>query len=431
MPPGVAFPSFAAPSSSLFAGIVGPIVPGFFEVDPLSLAFLLALAALVVLLILCAPATGSFFRHLVMLLLFFIGAFGVITAREVLVFYVAWEITSLFAWGLGQLAGEAEPLAEGVLPFQAAGALGSFAMLLGLALLTAYTRGLALSPVQPNPAMPQRLGPIAGLLLVAIGLKTYGLLSEGWNLRPGSQLSLAGPALTGAGVVVLGLYPYVRLFGSVLASAPEWRAPTFWGAAALAILTALAALGDADYRRALSYGVFSQFCLLVAVFTVQTPAVLPAVVIAAVADAFAFTGLFLCLGAAQEASAQVLLGRVGGLARRLPVTAAIFALCSVGLVGLPPLGSFVANRLIGVAVAGTEWLPIVWMVVVALTLIYLAKLFVALFLGEPRGPVQRERRFPVLLAGSGVLGTLALLAALAPELFTLLQSASAAGGLAG
>src|SRR5215510_5250596 len=115
MPPVVTFPSFAAPSSSLFAGLVGPIVPGFFEVDPLSLAFLLALAALVVLLILCAPANGSLFRHLVMLLLFFIVAFGVISAREVLVFYVAWEITSLFAWGLGQLAGEAEPLAEGVL----------------------------------------------------------------------------------------------------------------------------------------------------------------------------------------------------------------------------------------------------------------------------------------------------------------------------
>src|SRR5437660_32610 len=125
MPPTGAFPSVVAPSSSLFTGLVGPIVPGFFEVDQLSLAILLALAALAALLTLCAPATGSFFRHLVMLLFFFIGAFGIVTARHVLVFFGAWEFASLFAWGLARLAGEAESLEAGGVPFQAAGPLGS------------------------------------------------------------------------------------------------------------------------------------------------------------------------------------------------------------------------------------------------------------------------------------------------------------------
>ena len=96
MPPTGAFPSAAVPSSSLFTGLVGPIVPGFFEVDQLSLAILLALAALAALLILCAPATGSFFRHLVMLVFFFIGAFGIVTARHVLVFFGAWEMRGRF-----------------------------------------------------------------------------------------------------------------------------------------------------------------------------------------------------------------------------------------------------------------------------------------------------------------------------------------------
>jgi formate hydrogenlyase subunit 3/multisubunit Na+/H+ antiporter MnhD subunit len=377
--------SVVSSPSSLLTGLVGPIIPGFFEVDELSLVILLCLATLAVLLILCAPATRNFFPNVVLLLFFFIGAFGVVTAAN-------------------------------VVTFQAAGALGSFLMLIALTFLVVRRHSLVLGPVGTVD-----LGPVPLILLLAITLKTYGLLSEGWVLRPEHRFSLTGAALAGAGVLSIGMYPFLRFFGPILGSAPGWRGPAFWIAAVLTIMAALAALGETDYRRALSYGAFSQFWLLVLVFTIGSPPAMMGTIVGAVANAFAFTGLFLCLSAAEEATAQVLLRRVGGLAQRLPLTAALFVVCSVSILGLPPLAGFIVDGLIGVAAAGSRVLPIIWMIVVGLTLAYLVRLFVALFLGELRGPVRAERRWPLVLMSGGIAATLVLLGLSGTELLALLE----------
>jgi|GEM_PF-2831986 len=413
----------SAASSPLFDGLIGPIIPGFFGVDELSLAILIGLAALGALLILSTPATGDFFRYLFMLLFFLTCALGVITATHVVTFFVAWEITSLFAWGIGQIKGLPDDGAEeGVVPYHAAGALGSFAMLLGLGLFAIDGHGLALAPL---PATA-RLGPAPYLILVGIILKTFGILSEGWQLRPGRRFTIAGATLAGVGVLVVGLYPFFRFFGPVLGPVSNWRSTALLAMGILTILAALAALGEADYRRALSYGAFSQFALLGTVYLVGSPAATTAAVIGGIADAFAFTGLFLCLSAAEEATAEVFLPRVGGLAQRLPITASLFAVCAFSILGLPPLGGFAADQLIGVAAQTGGFLPIFWMVVIGLTLLYLARLFVSIFLGELHGPVHPERRLPVLLLSTGVIGTLVLLGFFATDLLALLAPAARA-----
>ncbi len=409
---------FSAPgSASPFTGLLGPIVLDFFAVDELSLAFLVCVAILAALLILCTPASTSFFRHLVLLLFFFIGVFGLLTAVNVVTFFGCWELCSLFAWAIGQTAGDAEVANEGVVPFQAAGALGSFAMFFGLALLAIDRRSLLL-----GPADAAHLGPVAPLLLLGIVLKTYGMLSEEWNHREAHGFNVAGATLAGAGVLSVGLYPFFRLFGQVLAGISSWREPVDWIAGVFTILTALAALGEVDFRRALSYGVFSQFWLLILVGSIGTRLAMLGAVIGAAADALAFTGLFLALSAAEEATAQILLRRVGGLAQRLPLTATLFVVCAVSIVGLPPLSSFVADGLLSMAAASSSWLPLIWMVVGGLTMAYLVRLFAALFLGELRGPVKAERRWPLVLANGGVVGTLVLMATLATSLLTLLES---------
>src|SRR6185437_4685280 len=293
---------------------------------------------------------------------------------------------------------------------QAAGALGSFLMFLALLFLVVNRHSLIL-----GPATTTNLGPVPLVVLLAITLKTYGLLSEGWAHRLDHQFSLTGATLAGAGLLTVGMYPFLRFFGTVLGGVPGWRGSVFWIAAGLAILSALAALGEVDYRRALSYGAFSQFWLLALVFTVGTRIGTMGVLFGALADAFAFTGLFLCLGVAEEATAQVLVRQVGGLAQRLPLTATLFAICSVSVLGLPPLGGFVVDGLIGIVAAGSRTLPIIWMIVVGLTVAYLARLFAALFLGELHGPVQMERRWSTLLMSGGIVGTLLLLGTLGAD----------------
>jgi formate hydrogenlyase subunit 3/multisubunit Na+/H+ antiporter MnhD subunit len=423
MPPGDVVTNTvgaSAASASPFAGLVGPLVPGMFGVDELSLAILVGLAILLALLILCLPATDSFFGNLFLLGFFFGGAFAVVTATHVITFYVAWELTTLFAWGIAQISRDPGPDDEGVVPFHAAGALGSFAMIAGLTLLASSRHTLSLSgpPVDPAPAS---LGLVPPLILLALILKTYGLLSETWERRPGGgRLTLDGATLAGSGVLAIGMYPFFRFFGPLLSGATDWREQVFWAMAALSILASLAALGETDFQRALCYGVFGQFCLLAAVFSAGAPAAVLGAVVGAIANAFAFTGLFLSASAARAATAQTRLRRVGGLAQRMPVTASLFVICSLSLIGIPPLGSTLADRLVGTAAQSSPTLPLVWAAAIGLTLMYLARLFAGLFLGELRGPVQAERRLPVLLAGGGVVGTLVLFGTIETDLLALL-----------
>src|SRR5262249_4594985 len=88
--------------------------------------------------------------------------------------------------------------------------------------------------------------------------------------------------------------------------------------------------------------------------------------------------------------------------------------------GAPPLAGAVAGHLIGTVAGDNARLPILWEAVTGLTALYLARLFISLFLGELRGPVQRERRWPSLVFSGSILGALALLLALSTDLLALL-----------
>jgi formate hydrogenlyase subunit 3/multisubunit Na+/H+ antiporter MnhD subunit len=398
------------------AGFVGPIIPGIFAIDDLSLVILVSLGALATLLILVAPATGTFFRHVVMILFFFFGAFGVVTAVESIAFFATWEITALFAWGIAQLAGDSQQVEEGIAPFQAAGLIGSFAMFLGLALLAGDRRSLAFGPLAPGSLPAIQVWPISALILVALFFKTYGMLSEAWSIRPTHQFALTGATLGGAGVLAIGIYPFLRFFGPILGGLADWEAAAFWGGAGIAVVGGLAALGEPDYRRALSYGVLSQIGFLVALFAAPIPGTRPGILAVAIGDAFAFTGLFICVGAAQEATAEVLVRKVGGLLRGLPVTAFLYLLCVGAVIGLPPFGGYIAHRDIALAAAASPRLLALGLVVAALTLIYLLRLFAAIFLGAPRGPSRPERVWPMLLMSGGVVATLAFATLLAPAI---------------
>jgi formate hydrogenlyase subunit 3/multisubunit Na+/H+ antiporter MnhD subunit len=221
-------------------------------------------------------------------------------------------------------------------------------------------------------------------------------------------------------VLAVGLYPFFRVFGPVLSHTEGWREPVFWATAALAIVASLAALVEVDYRRALAYGALGQLGLVAAVYTIGTAPATEGAIIGAIVNAFAFTGLFLSAGAAEEATSEVTLPRIGGLAQRMPLTAVLFVISSLSVLGAPPLAGAIASHLIGAVADSSAALPIIWEAVTGLTALYLARLFVSLFLGEVRGPVQAERRWPSLVFGGSIVGALVLLVMLSTDLLALL-----------
>ncbi|MBI2941767.1 MAG: hypothetical protein HYY04_15155 [Chloroflexi bacterium] len=397
-----------------WSGSLGLVIPGLLTFDSLSLLIGAATLLIVLLLFLCAPATGTLFHYTVMTVFFLGSALVTLMAANLLIFYVAWELTALFAWGIGRLADESAA-STATSPFHAAGALASFAMFLGLLFAVASGRSLLMSSLAA--AAPTIL---TGFLLSALFLKTFGLLSESWQAPGRPKVSLASATLAGAAVLVVGLYPFLRFFGDAMRTVAGWREVALPVAGGVALVAALAALGHTDARRVLVYCAFSQFSALVFAFSTGIDRVVIGATIGVYTYALAVTGLALGLDLAESTTRQRTLFRLGGLGQRMPATAVLFLLCVASFAGLPPLGGFVSTSLIGQGLfeQAPEWLLVTWAAAVALQLVALSRLFVRLFLGELRAPVPAaiERRWSVVGSLTVLVVVLVLIGAQPDEL---------------
>ncbi|MEI8344934.1 MAG: proton-conducting transporter membrane subunit, partial [Candidatus Omnitrophota bacterium] len=81
--------------------------------------------------------------------------------------------------------------------------------------------------------------------------------------------------------------------------------------------------------------------------------------------------------------------KMGGLARTMPLTAVAFALCSLSVMGIPPLGGFFAKFMVMAAAMqkGLLGIGFIFMIGAFMTMLYLMRLFNRIFMGSPVGPL--------------------------------------------
>ena len=203
--------------------------------------------------------------------------------------------------GASPRSGATRPTApKGVVPFHAAGAFGSFAMILGLGVLAIRSNGLTLGPVPADTL----LGPAPSWFWSA---NSEDLWRAVGNLVPPTGTPLDARRRHarrrgGAGarhVSVLSLLRTDPRAGSRLARhhlLVPWRSPP----SSPRSPRSARSITDARSPTALS----ASFACWPIYLTGSSAAVIGAVV-GRIADAFAFTGLFLSLSAAEAATSQV------------------------------------------------------------------------------------------------------------------------------
>jgi len=135
--------------------------------------------------------------------------------------------------------------------------------------------------------------------------------------------------------------------------------------------------------------------------------------------------LFFGAGSVAYATGTRDLERAGGLAKRMPVTAAFFLVGSIAICGLPPLNGFVSELLlylgmVRAAAIGPSWAALPAPVLAAtgaLALACFAKAYGIVFLGTPRTAAAGEAREspPLMLAPMAVLAAACVLLGLAPS----------------
>jgi multicomponent Na+:H+ antiporter subunit A len=268
---------------------------------------------------------------------------GLVTADDLVVIYVFWELTTVFSYLLIGHDPTRRANRSAALTALIVTTTGGLAMLVGFLALGHATGTFSLAAI----LAAQPSGPLvtAAALLILVGALSKSALVPFHFWLPGA---MAAPTpisayLHAAAMVKAGVY-LVAVLAPVLATAPGWR-PAVWtlGAATL-FLGGWRALRQDDLKLLLAYGTVSQLGLLVLLLGTGTKAAALGGLAMVVAHALFKATLFLVVGIVDHSAGSRLLSELSGLRKKLPVTATVAAIAAASMAGIPPTLGFIAKE---------------------------------------------------------------------------------------
>src|SRR5690606_4556575 len=111
-------------------------------------------------------------------------------------------------------------------------------------------------------------------------------------------------------------------------------------AALTMVVGVLGAIAQDDMKRILSFHIISQIGYMIFGLPLNSPAGLAAAMFFTMHQIPVKTSLFLVNGIVETHTGTAALHNLGGMMRRLPLTALLFGLAALSLAGLPPFSGF-------------------------------------------------------------------------------------------
>ncbi|MED7924912.1 Na+/H+ antiporter subunit A [Nonomuraea sp. LP-02] len=275
---------------------------------------------------------------------------GLVTADDLLLLYVFWELTTVFSYLLIGHDPESRMSRQAAMKALTITTFGGLAMLAGFVLVGAAAGTYRISEVGPGD-----IGPAAiGLILTGALAKSAIFPFSSWLPAAMAAPTPVSAYLHAAAMVKAGVYLVARL-GPAAGDLTGWRAP----AVALGLLTMLLggwrALRESDLKRLLAYGTVSQLGFLTALFGYGTQGAALAGAGMLLAHALFKAALFLLVGVIDHAAGTRDLRELSGLGRSMPWVCAAAVLAGASMAGVPPLAGFVGKEAAFEALSGAPW----------------------------------------------------------------------------
>ncbi|HLE47404.1 MAG TPA: proton-conducting transporter membrane subunit [Candidatus Thermoplasmatota archaeon] len=288
---------------------------------------------------------------------FLVGLTLVPLAENLFTFFIAWETMSVAPGLLLVLDARAEARRAGLLYLVYAN-VSAFALLVGFLLW-----GDGLTPrLDDLLGMPLPL-PAAILLVLGCMMKAGVMPFHYWLPEAHPQAPSHVSALMSGVMVALPVYVATRFLVPMQIDKPLATTVLLLGALS-ATLGALHGLHSRNIKRLLAFTTIAHMGVLFALVglamlvpdTVASQSFFaPAIAVYVLSHGWAKGSLFLIAGSIHHATGELDLDRLGGLARTMGPLAALAALASVALSGLPPTAGFPAE--LGVLTAFLGALP--------------------------------------------------------------------------
>ncbi len=312
----------------------------------------------------------------------FIGAMMGITLTTNLIFlYLFWEISAVCCWRLIGFFRDKETVRRANKAFLITGA-GALIMLGGFVMVYQQHGTFDLTLLKGKEIS----GAAVAMILFGILSKSATLPLHSWIADAGVAPTPATALLHAAVLVKIGVYAYARLFVATFALDAFWQTAMPALAAVSAMLTAGAAIAETDIKRIIAYSTVSQIGFILLGLSVGGEMALAGGLMYMLMHAVSKAGLFLCAGIVEHGCHTKDIRKLGGLAKTMPLTAISFFLCALSVMGVPPFGGFFSKYLVvnGAVEAGHPWIAIVFLAGAVMTLLYLLRAFVRVFLGDAR-----------------------------------------------
>ncbi len=324
------------------------------------------------------------------------AATGMFLARDLVLFYVFWELMLIPAYFLLVGFGGAGRRAA-AWKFLLYNIGGSVALLVGVAALVAFgvtMPGVGVGPISAAGVPAAAVVPVAVALAIGFAVKTPIWPLHGWVADTYAELPAPAAALVGAVQSKAGLYGMLAILIPMLPGGMTRLAPWLIAAGIVsALYGALCALGARDARRVLAYSSVSHLGLITVAFATLEPAALTGGIVQMVAHALFTAGLFLLVGMLEDRLAgPVDVRALGGFARWAPGFAGGLILLGMAALGLPGLAGFPGELLMMVGIYRySAWLAVLAGIALVLAAAYMLRLIQLVLHGEPQsGAATRD-----------------------------------------
>jgi len=338
-----------------------------------------------------------------MMVTFFIGAMmGLVLSTNLIQIYIFWELSSLCCWRLIGFYRDDVSIARADKAFMVT-VFGALVMLVGFMGVYGAAGTFDLDALR-GVRIPSWS---AWLMLVGILSKSATFPLHNWLPDAGVAPSPVTSLLHAAVLVKIGVFVYARLFGLTFVTDHAFTQAVPVIAAVSALVSAGCAMVATDIKRVVAYSTISQLAFILLGLSCGSKTGFAGGMLYILAHSVAKGGLFLCCGIVEHNLHTKDITRMGGLAKTMPRTAAAFALCALSVMGIPPFSGFFAKYLVisGAVDAGRPVLAAVFVLGAVMTVMYLLRVFVKVFLGPVTHPEVRE-------GTSGMVGSVLALAVL-------------------
>ena len=319
--------------------------------------------------------------------LFAAAMLALVMADNLLLLYIAWELVGICSYLLIGFFYDRRSAAEAAKKAFITTRIGDVGLLIGILLLFAQTGTFELSgpdgifAALANGDLSDTVVTGAALLILmgAIG-KSAQFPFHVWLPDAMEGPTPVSALVHSATMVVAGVYLVARLFPFFVASESAALLVTSLGAVT-ALGAGAMALVMTDIKRVLAYSTLTDLGFMMLALGAGS---LTAGMFHLLIHGFSKAILFLGAGSISHGSGQTDIRQMGGLRRRMPLTALAFGIGALSLGGIPPFGGFFSKDEVFLAVFHGQ---LGWFFLgVALTVgfmkaLYMGRVFFAAFLG--------------------------------------------------